>query len=148
MRASQSATARYDQAVADAIGVNRTDMRLLDLLEREGSLTAGQLAADTGLSTGAITTAIDRLERAGYARRIPDANDRRRIYVQPTDTARTIGDRYYSEHAKRAEELYHRYTEEQLELLLGFVRNSREFNEHKAAELEAELLKRPKHTSP
>jgi DNA-binding MarR family transcriptional regulator len=148
VRASQSATARYDQAVADAIGVNRTDMRLMDLLEREGSLTPGQLAAGTGLTTGAITTAIDRLERAGFARRVPDPDDRRRVHVQPTEAARGLGDRFYSEHAKIAEQLYHRYTEEQLELLLGFVRNSREFNDRKAAELEAELLARPKHRPP
>jgi len=144
VRASQSATARYDQAVADAIGLNRTDMRLIDLLEREGRLTAGQLAAGTGLTTGAITTAIDRLERSGYARRVRDASDRRRIYVEPTDTAKGLGRRFYSEHAKRAEELYHRYTEEQMELLLGFVKNSREFNEQKAAELEAELKEEQK----
>jgi DNA-binding MarR family transcriptional regulator len=144
VRASQNATARYDQAVADAIGVNRTDMRLLDLLEREGSLTAGQLALGTGLTTGAITTAIDRLERSGYARRVPDANDRRRVYVQPTEAARAHGERFYSEHAKLAEQLYHRYSEAQIELLLEFVRNSRQFNERKAAELEAELTDRQK----
>jgi DNA-binding MarR family transcriptional regulator len=147
VRASQGATARYDQAVADAIGVNRTDMRLIDLLEREGRLSAGQLAAGTGLTTGAITTAIDRLERSGYARRVRDASDRRRIYVEPTDTAKALGARFYSEHAKRAEELYHRYTEEQMELLLGFVKNGREFNEQKAAELEAELERRQKQGS-
>src|SRR5207237_635619 len=62
VRASQNATDRFDQAVADTVAMNRTDMRLIDLLEREGRLTAGELAAGTGLTTGAITTAIDRLE--------------------------------------------------------------------------------------
>lgn len=147
VRASQTATARYDQAVAEALGVNRTDMRLIDLLEREGRLTAGQLAAGTGLSTGAITTAIDRLERSGYARRVPDTTDRRRIYVEPTDETKRLGERYYGEHARLAEELYHRYSEQQLELLLGYVRNSRQFNERKAAELEAELAQRQIRTS-
>lgn len=147
VRASQNATARYDQAVADAIGMNRTDMRLMDLLERGGRLTAGELAVGTGLTTGAITTALDRLERSGYARRVRDANDRRRVYVEPTDTAKSIGERFYSEHAKLAEALYHRYTEEQMQLLLEFVRTSRQFNEHKAAELEAELLTEPKQST-
>jgi DNA-binding MarR family transcriptional regulator len=141
VRASQNATDRFDQAVADTLGLNRTDMRLLDLLDREAPLTAGQLAARTGLTTGAITTAIDRLERSGHARRIRDPSDRRRIYVEPTPEAKQKAGSFYSEHAQVAEDLYHRYTEEQIELLLGFVKNSREVNERKAAELEAELAK-------
>jgi DNA-binding MarR family transcriptional regulator len=142
VRASQSATDRFDQAVADSVGLNRTDMRLVDLLDREGRLTAGELAAGTGLTTGAITTAIDRLERAGYARRVRDSDDRRRVYVELTDDFRSGAAGYYSDHARRAEMLYHHYTEDQLELLLGFVKGGREFNESKAAELEAELPER------
>ena len=139
VRASQSATDRFDQAVADTIGLNRTDMRLLDLLDREGRLTAGQLADGSGLSAGATTTAIDRLEMAGYARRVRDTNDRRRIYVDATEQAKRNGSRFYAEHATLAERLYQRYTEEQIELLLEFVRQGREFNERKASELEAAL---------
>jgi DNA-binding MarR family transcriptional regulator len=142
IRASQNATDRFDQAVADAIGLNRTDMRLIDLLDREGRLTAGQLASGSGLTTGAITTAIDRLERSGYARRVRDSSDRRRVFVELTDDAKRNAGRYYSEHARLAEDLYHRYSEEQIELLLGFVRMSREFNERQAAALEAELGRR------
>ena len=143
IRGSQNATARFDQAVADTIGVNRTDMRLIDLLDRERRLTAGQLAAWTGLTTGAITTAIDRLEQAGFARRVRDSDDRRRVYVElnPDMIARVSG--FYSEHARLAEDVYHRYTEEQIELLLEFFGRSREFNDRKAAALEAELVKRP-----
>jgi DNA-binding MarR family transcriptional regulator len=139
VRASQSATDRYDQAVADTIGLNRTDMRCLDLLDREGRLTPGQLASQTGLTSGAITTAIDRLEKAGQARRVRDTDDRRRIYVELTDDARRIAGRFYAEHAELGESLYKQYTEEQIELLLEFVKRGREFNERKAAELEAHL---------
>jgi DNA-binding MarR family transcriptional regulator len=142
IRGSQNATDRYDQAVADTAGLNRTDLRLMDLLEREGRLTAGDLASKTGLTSGAITTAIDRLEQAGYARRLRDTEDRRRVYVEITDELARHSAGFYSEHAALAETLYHRYTEEQLELLLEFFKNSREFNERKAAELEAELARR------
>src|ERR1700730_8582328 len=72
IRASQNATDRYDQAVADTLGLNRTDMRCLDILDRQGRLTAGQLAEQTGLTSGAVTTVIDRLEAAGHARRVGD----------------------------------------------------------------------------
>jgi DNA-binding MarR family transcriptional regulator len=70
VRRSQNATDRFDQAVADALGLNRTDMRCLDVLHREGAVTAGRLAEMTGLTTGAMTVALDRLERSGYARRV------------------------------------------------------------------------------
>jgi DNA-binding MarR family transcriptional regulator len=139
VRASQTATARYDQAVADALGINRTDMRCLDILDREGRLTAGQIAEQTGLTTGAVTTVIDRLERAGYARRIRDSGDRRRVYVELTDDTRRNARRFYADHAAMAESLYKRYSEEEIELLLEFVSRGREFNERKAAELEATL---------
>jgi DNA-binding MarR family transcriptional regulator len=139
VRAAQTATDRFDQAVADTLGLNRTDMRCLDILDREGRLSAGQLATQTGLTSGAITTAIDRLEKAGHVRRVRDTDDRRRIYVELTDEARRIAGHFYVEHAALAESLYNYYTEEQIGLLLEFVQRSREFNDRKAAELEAAM---------
>jgi DNA-binding MarR family transcriptional regulator len=139
VRASQNATDRFDQAVADTLGINRTDMRCLDILERVGRLTAGRLAAETGLTSGAITTAIDRLERAGHVRRIRDTDDRRRVYVEITEETRRLANSFYSEHAALGESLSRRYSEQELELLLEFVQRGREFNDRKAAELEAQL---------
>src|ERR671932_2481021 len=91
VRMSHNATDRFDQAVADALGVNRTDMRCTDVLEREGPVTAGRLAEATGLTTGAITTVIDRLERGGFARPLRDPDDRRRVRVDLTPEARERG---------------------------------------------------------
>jgi DNA-binding MarR family transcriptional regulator len=142
VRRSQNATDRFDQAVADSIGVNRTDMRCMDVIEREGPVTAGRLAEATGLTTGAITTVLDRLERAGIARRVRDPSDRRRVLVEATAAAREGAEEYYGPHIELSERLYRRYTVEQLELLLGFVREGREFNEREAARLEARLRRR------
>jgi DNA-binding MarR family transcriptional regulator len=136
IRRSQGATERFDQAVADAMGINRTDMRCMDVIDREGAVPAGRLAAVTGLTTAAITTAIDRLERAGLARRVRDPQDRRRVLVEPTPEALGLAGRFYGEHARLAERLYNRYTEEQGALLLEFIRTGREFNERQAALLE------------
>jgi DNA-binding MarR family transcriptional regulator len=142
VRRSQGATDRFDQAVADALGMNRTDMRCTDVLDREGRVSAGRLAEVTGLTSGAITTAIDRLERAGFARRVPDPDDRRRVLVELTPETRERGRSFYLGHAELAEKLYHRYSEEQLRLLRDFVREGREFNEQAAAELEEEARTR------
>src|SRR6266849_3407784 len=98
-RSSQNATDRFDQAVADTLGLNRTDMRCIDILEREGRLTAGRLADRTGLTSGAVTTVIDRLEAAGYARRVRDTGDRRRVYVEITEGARQRAGAFYQGHA-------------------------------------------------
>jgi DNA-binding MarR family transcriptional regulator len=139
VRRSQSATARFDQAVADALGINRTDMRCIDVIQREGTLTAGRLADATGLTSGAMTTALDRLERAGYVRRIRDEVDRRRVLIELTEKTQQAGQRYYGNHMAEAKLLYERYSEAECELLLGFIRDGREFNEREAARVEAGL---------
>lgn len=140
VRRSQNATDRFDQAVADALGLNRTDMRCLDIIHREGRVPAGRLADATGLTSGAMTTALDRLERAGYTRRVPDPGDRRRVLLELVPDASPGTPDFYEEHAAHAERLYRRYTEPQLELLLEFVREGRELNEREAAQLEQRNL--------
>jgi DNA-binding MarR family transcriptional regulator len=142
VRRSQNATARFDQAVADALGMNRTDMRCVDVLQREGPMTAGRLAEETGLSTGAMTTALDRLERAGYARRVRDPADRRRVVVELTQQAHMDGERFYREHAAYAERLFERHTLKELEVLLRVMREGSEFNERRAAIVERETRSR------
>src|SRR5688500_3670569 len=68
--------------VATRVGLNSTDLECLDLLYLAGATTAGTLAKRTGLTTGATTAVIDRLERAGFVRRRRDADDRRKVLVE------------------------------------------------------------------
>jgi DNA-binding MarR family transcriptional regulator len=81
LRELGEAAGLFEQVFADRIGLARTDLVVLSLLAARGPQTAGQLAEATGLTSGALTGVIDRLERAGYARRTPDASDRRRVIV-------------------------------------------------------------------
>lgn len=74
----------YSQAAAARLGINITDLECLCLAARERGITAGRIAAATGLTTGATTTAIDRLERAGYVKRVADRSDRRKVIVVAT----------------------------------------------------------------
>jgi len=71
----------FHQAVAERLGLSITDHKCLDFILREGSVTAGELSRFTGLTTGAITGVIDRLEKAGFARRQSDPDDRRRVII-------------------------------------------------------------------
>ena len=74
----------FDHLAAERLGVNDTDQHCLNIIEASVGLTPGELATAAGLSTGAVTGVVDRLERAGYARRIRDSADRRRINIEVT----------------------------------------------------------------
>jgi len=73
----------FGQTVAIRIGLSESDVEALEVLVDAGAATAGRLAELMGLTTGAVTRLIDRLEQAGYVRRVPDPADRRRVIVEP-----------------------------------------------------------------
>lgn len=75
-------TILFHQAIANIAGVSVTDMKCLDYVDRGQEVTAGDLARLTGLTTGAITAAIDRLEKAGLARRERSETDRRKVFIR------------------------------------------------------------------
>jgi DNA-binding MarR family transcriptional regulator len=76
-------TILFHQAVADAVGLYITDHQCMHFIHRYGAMPAGRLAELTGLTTGAVTGIIDRLEKAGFVRRANDPKDRRRTIVEP-----------------------------------------------------------------
>jgi DNA-binding MarR family transcriptional regulator len=90
MSAHQVASDIFDDTMANFLGVNRTDARCLDLIAREGRITAGRLSGASGLTTGAVTVVVDRLSSAGYVRRVRDPDDRRKVYVEMTPELRDI----------------------------------------------------------
>ncbi|MFD8494158.1 MarR family winged helix-turn-helix transcriptional regulator [Amycolatopsis sp. NPDC059657] len=82
-RESSTLTVVRHQRIAEQMGLSGTDHKALDLVgQAEGPLTAGRIAELTGLSTGAVTGVIDRLERAGLVRRVRDLEDRRKVLVE------------------------------------------------------------------
>src|SRR4051812_16387799 len=76
------ATIRFHSAVAASLGLSLAEAKAWALLQQEERLTAGELARRLGLTTGAVTGLVDRLEAAALVRRVPDASDRRRILVE------------------------------------------------------------------
>jgi DNA-binding MarR family transcriptional regulator len=120
-RRYQRAVDTLDELASGVIGVNRTDARVVDLLEEEGRLTAGQIAAGAGLTSGAVTGVIDRLERAGYARRVADENDRRKVLVEPTEKLREAAQAVYYDIAPKGERMMRAYTDDELRLVLRFL---------------------------
>ncbi|MFI6512247.1 MarR family winged helix-turn-helix transcriptional regulator [Streptosporangium sp. NPDC050855] len=74
----------FHEAVARRLGLSAIDHKALGVVTRKGPLPAGALAAELGFGASAITALVDRLERAGYVRRVPDPADRRRVLVTAT----------------------------------------------------------------
>ena len=126
LRALGSDLDRLDEAVADRAGLHRTDLRCLEIVARHGPISAGRLAAVAGLSTSAVTSLIDRMERAGRMRRVPDAADRRRVLVEVTELARQEGRAAFAGLMVGTDQLLARYSHRELVLLDGFLAAVRE----------------------
>ncbi|HVT70421.1 MAG TPA: MarR family transcriptional regulator [Trebonia sp.] len=92
LRALSTTQDRLDQYAAHRFGVNRTDLRALDLIGQAGAISPTALADALGMSTGATSAVLDRLEAAGYASREPDPDHRRRTLVRQTPRAEKLGE--------------------------------------------------------
>jgi DNA-binding MarR family transcriptional regulator len=111
----------FGQTVAIRLGLSESDVEALEVLIDNGAATAGRLADRMGLSTGAVTRLIDRLEQSGYVRRVSDPADRRRVVVEvvPDRLAdiRPLLDRV----GKASSQEVAKYTDAQLELISDFL---------------------------
>ena len=121
-RASSVATVMFHTAVAAKQGLSASEEKALDLLERSGPLTAGELARQSGLAPASVTGLINRLEQKGFARRIQNPSDRRSILVE-VDVERMYARvaPLFANWVRSLEELYAGYSDEQLEVILHFL---------------------------
>lgn len=111
-------------AVSARFGLNSTDLECLDLALLSGGATAGEIARATGLTTGAVTGVIDRLEAAGYVRREQDPDDRRKVVVHalPAMTRRIAP--VYESLQREMTKLWSRYGDAELAVILDFLTRS------------------------
>jgi DNA-binding MarR family transcriptional regulator len=138
-RASGNLDRAFDNRAAEVLGVNDTDLHCLNIVENQAGVTAGALAAEAGLTTGAVTGVVDRLERAGYARRVPDPADRRRVKIEVTDHFYARADEIW--HPVAAEwgaELSRRFTGEQLDHIIEFLGSTNEITRRHIARISDE----------
>jgi DNA-binding MarR family transcriptional regulator len=110
-----------NDTVAKMVGANPTDLECLDLLGIGGPTTAGKLAAHTGLTTGATTAVIDRLERAGFARRLRSKEDRRSVLVEAMPDRLSQIEALYQPLAVAVARLNEDYGDRQLAVIVDYL---------------------------
>jgi DNA-binding MarR family transcriptional regulator len=139
VRASQTATHKMDEAGGRALGINGTDGRCMDIVQRAGRIPAGELAERASLTTGSVTAVVDRLEKKGYLRRVADPGDRRRVLIELTELAERRAMELWGPLGERGMATVSAFSVADLEAVLRFLRLSTELNETRAAEIRAEL---------
>jgi DNA-binding MarR family transcriptional regulator len=128
--------AAFESLAAAQLGVSESDLRCINIIENAGGLTAGELAVRSGLSGGAITGVIDRLERAGLARRVHEPADRRRVRVQVTAAFEARAERIWGPLAADWHSTLSRaFTPEELERITDFLRAATEIGRRHADSL-------------
>jgi DNA-binding MarR family transcriptional regulator len=144
MRKASAQGTIFAAAVAEHAGISSSDMDCMDFLNLEGRVTAGRLAELTGLTTGAITGVVDRLEKAGFVRRERDASDRRKVFIAPVpERAMEIG-RFYQLMQRAMEKQADGYTDTELKLLLRYATESYQSVLAATTELNAMMEAQPK----
>jgi DNA-binding MarR family transcriptional regulator len=143
LRALSTEIDRLDQAAADRYGLNRTDMRALDIVGRVGPLAPTALARKLGFTTGGVTTVLDRLERAGYIRRRPDPADRRRQVVEATEATRARDQVVFGGLMRQTSDLLSTYTDEQLLVIRDFLIRIRQLSADYAEGLSTSMPPQP-----
>ncbi len=136
-RRTGSLGAMHAKAIAIRAGLHPTDFEALDVLDWTGPIPAGELARRVGLTSGAITGVIDRLERDGFVRRTSDPNDRRRVIVEINPELQATMQQGFGELFQplvdEIAEINDDFTEDQLQAIVTWLRRSSEAVERSIA---------------
>jgi DNA-binding MarR family transcriptional regulator len=107
----------FRNAMSEWAGLNVTDMECLRLLFQKGIATPSELSRFTGLTSGATTAMLDRLEKAGLIERRPNPNDRRGTLIAPAQSSSEKAASWFESARKAQDELISGYSESELEII-------------------------------
>jgi DNA-binding MarR family transcriptional regulator len=128
-RAHEAANDAFDEVAREKLGINRTDLRCLNIIENQGPINASRLAELSGLTTAAVTSVLDRLESAGYARRVRGHEDRRQVMVEVTPLLAERATPIWGPLGEEARALLSRLSTDELESLMRFYRFGIDLNQ-------------------
>ncbi|GHO57784.1 MarR family winged helix-turn-helix transcriptional regulator [Ktedonobacter robiniae] len=123
-RESSTLAVFFHTKMAEQVGLGATEEKTLSLLGKRGPLTAGEIAAHTGLTTPSVTGLLDRLESKGMVRRVRDPHDRRRVIVEPNQERLAELDRMFYSVQEAFHEMLDIYSDEQLATIANFLTRS------------------------
>ncbi|MQA82509.1 MAG: MarR family transcriptional regulator [Streptosporangiales bacterium] len=133
-----SAAVRFQMAVADQMGMPLADVHAVGALLEVGPTGVRQLAEVMGMTTGAVTRLVDRLEGGGFVRRDPDPTDRRRVVLRVVPERVEAISRYYESMGDRWRRTVDGYSDAELRFLLDFLRSGRADAQAETARLRAD----------
>ena len=126
----------FDKLAAERLGVSVTDLHCLNIVESRHGVTAGELAVESGLTTGAVTAVIDRLERVGFARRVRDERDRRKVLIEVTPAFYARADEIWGPAAADWQRMLgDRFSDAELATIVAFLTQAGELAERHAERL-------------
>jgi DNA-binding MarR family transcriptional regulator len=143
-RRLSTATVLFHHAVAERLGLGPTDHKCLDLLYERGAMTGSELAAITGLTTGAVTGVVARLEKAGHVTREPDPRDGRKQILRPVFDASPEIAEVFGSIRDDAAGLVAGFDDHELATIAEFLSRSIEFSYRRVAIMRAEAISRGK----
>jgi DNA-binding MarR family transcriptional regulator len=132
------------QAIAQSVGLNATDTKCVDLIlsDPTGSVSAGKLSRMTGLTTGAITHILDRLEKRHVIERVRDTRDRRRVFVRVNPQSLEPLMPQYEAIGKAYGDLVDQYSDAELHLICDYMEKASALAEQQLAGMSARPIGR------
>jgi len=134
-RENSTAAVMFHSAIASRFGLSSTDWKCAEIIHRLGPIPAGELAKLSGLTTGAITGVVDRLEKERMARREHDPHDRRRVLIHPSGDREDEAMQLFSSFQDALAELYSNYSDEELALILDYLNQATKVMQREAIKM-------------
>jgi DNA-binding MarR family transcriptional regulator len=125
-REHSDATVLFHATIASLLDLHTTDYKVLGILERSGPLSAGEIARRSGLATASVTNLIDRLQQKGFARRVADPADGRRVMVEAVADRLTGARSLFASTRRSLAELFERYSDRELAIIADFLSRNAE----------------------
>lgn len=120
-RAVSTASIMFHSVVSARQGLSTTEEKALELLLRFGAMTAGELSARAGLAPASVTGLVDRLERKGFARRVPDEADKRRVRIEVDPSAMAKFAPLFRDFLMRLHAMYASFSDDELRVVVRYM---------------------------
>ena len=143
-REHSDATVLFHATMASLLDLHPTDYKALSMVERLGAMSAGEIAQHSGLAAASVTNLIDRLERKGFVRRVPDPQDRRRVMVEPVMDRVMTARGLFASTQRSLTQLYKHYSDQDLAVIVDFLKRNAERLRVETRKLDAASLDKEK----